>query len=398
MKRRFRVAALVAFLVAGIVIQLPGRAAIPATGILDSSNSTAPWSGSFLASVPTLTPVGCAGPADPSCDHFFLTVDLPHNTLINVAVSTPPSANEDIQPNDVDLYVYAPDGLTALASSAAPHGQETLTFNHNAIAYGTGPYEIRVQPWLVEPNTPYDGVARVGDEIDVEGQDCLQVPPVPAPPLAPPDTADPIKLSVTVLLDGPSVAEGQAVMNRAAESYAPLGINLVSTYRTDGSFSGSTEGQDKIDEAKAHFGGKRPRTTTRWADIVYVLTDTNITIDGDTGLAGLADCIGGVRFDNHAFAVGESSAVLGGAFTLSQARLFADLAAEVAAHEIGHLMSAHHHNANCVEGLPPFPAGETPTELDPCTLMFNVVDFTSLNFSTVNQFYVRGEAETFARP
>lgn len=398
MKTRFQIAFIVSLLAVGLIVQIPGDAATPGVGTLNSSTSTQTWSGSFVASVPTATPVGCAGTVDPSCDHYFLTVDMPHNTLINVAVSTPPSTvGDDIQANDVDLFVYAPDGITVIASSAGATGQETLTFNHNAIVYGTGPYEVRVQPWLVEPMTPYDGIARVGNEIDVEGEDCLQLPPVVAPPLAPPDTADPIKLSVVVLLDGVSLSEGQTVMNRAAKSYEPLGINLVVSKYLGVSFAG-TEGQAKIDQAKAFFGGSRPRRSRLWSDIVYVLTNTDITTGGNTGLAGLADCIGGVRFDNRAFAVGESIGQLGGPFSVGPARLFADLAAEVAAHEIGHLMSAHHHYANCIEGLPPFPSGEMPTELDPCTLMFNVVDFTSLNFSTVNQFTVRGVAETFARP
>jgi hypothetical protein len=67
---------------------------------------------------------------------------------------------------------------------------------------------------------------------------------------------------------------------------------------------------------------------------------------------------------------------------------------EIAAHELGHLMGAHHHYANCVEGVL---QGEA-NDLSPCSLMFNFVDFQSLNFALVNTTVVRGHAVEFASP
>ena len=70
--------------------------------------------------------------------------------------------------------------------------------------------------------------------------------------------------------------------------------------------------------------------------------------------------------------------------------------AVVAAHEIGHLMGAHHHYANCVEGIAPDEL--LGLELTPCTLMFNAVNPASLRFSAVNGPVVRGHAVDFASP
>ncbi len=72
-----------------------------------------------------------------------------------------------------------------------------------------------------------------------------------------------------------------------------------------------------------------------------------------------------------------------------------DATAEVMAHEIGHLMGAHHHYANPVEGNL---TSAGPNDLSPATLMFNAVNFASLNFSAVNASVVRGYAVNYAAP
>ena len=64
---------------------------------------------------------------------------------------------------------------------------------------------------------------------------------------------------------------------------------------------GGTDAQGLIDQSKALFGGARPAGI----DVVYTLTSKDIQAGGNTAVAGLADCIGGVAFDDRAFAVGE---------------------------------------------------------------------------------------------
>jgi hypothetical protein len=195
---------------------------------------------------------------------------------------------------------------------------------------------------------------------------------------------DPTTLDVRVLLDGVALSRGQQVLETARKAYAPLGITLSPSYQSV-SFTGS-DAEALIAQAKALFGGQRPAGT----DVVYTLTSKDIAADGMPAVAGLADCIGGVAFPSHAFAVGEN-------FKDDQGQLLVPLAgnlsAKVMAHEIGHLMGGHHHYANCVEGLL-----SEPEETSPCTLMFNDVGLTSFNFSTVNSLIVRGHSEAYAGP
>ena len=100
-----------------------------------------------------------------------------------------------------------------------------------------------------------------------------------------------------------------------------------------------------------------------------------------------------MRFPDRAFAVGEDiteNRPLGPFVTTVNGT------AVVAAHEIGHLMGAHHHYANCVEGIRPDEL--LGLELTPCTLMFNAVNPASLRFSSVNGPVVRGHAVNYASP
>jgi len=196
----------------------------------------------------------------------------------------------------------------------------------------------------------------------------------------------PVNLETRVLLDGVSLERGQQVFQVARNSYAPGRINLIATFETV-SFNGA-DAQGLINQAKTRFGGTRPAG----ADLVYVLTNKDIHAGGQAAVAGLADCIGGVAFPGRAFAVGEN-------FSTDEASLLGipiagQLTAKVAAHELGHLMGGHHHYANCIEGL----LSEFPGELSPCTLMFNAVDLSSINFATLNGLVVNGHAQLYAAP
>jgi hypothetical protein len=214
--------------------------------------------------------------------------------------------------------------------------------------------------------------------------ECLEA--VPAAVAVPPGQQ--VNLDVTVLLDGVDGARGDQVFQTARQSYSPLNINLVPTF--EAANLNGTDAEDLIAQAKDRFGGERPAGS----DAVYVLTREDIEIGGDTAVAGLADCIGGVAFAEHAFAVGEDfsnadAAAIGPLF------LARNLTAKVASHELGHLLGGHHHYANCAEGL----LSESLTsELSPCSLMFNAVDLASINFATANGLVVRGHAEAYALP
>lgn len=180
------------------------------------------------------------------------------------------------------------------------------------------------------------------------------------------------------------------------QSYAEIDIELdyasFDLLETDDLRSGqraaTLEGQDAIDLAKAQYGGVRPPGT----DIVYVLSDRDLTLDGSSSLAGLADCIGGVTYPDRAFATGELDR--DAEIDLFVADAYVEYTAKVAAHEVGHLMGAHHHYQACgpyavTNYLDGYGVGG-------CTLMTNFVDFVSFPFSPTNQVVARGHAENYA--
>ncbi|HEV2756581.1 MAG TPA: M12 family metallo-peptidase [Actinomycetota bacterium] len=221
-----------------------------------------------------------------------------------------------------------------------------------------------------------------------DAEDCLE--PVPDGVAVPGvnDDGQPISLDVLVLLDGVPVERGHEVMKKTSEAYAPLDISLDYRFEhvafepeepeTETSPPASTSTR-LLAEIKKWTFGERPADT----DVVYLLTTKDLS-----DAAGRADCIGGVRYPGRAFAVGEDYRYedLAGLF-------YKNGTAKIAGHEIGHLMGAHHHYANCAEGSPGAVEEGGPT---PCSLMTNFVDFMSLIFNNLEGSVVRGHAAQFA--
>lgn len=218
-----------------------------------------------------------------------------------------------------------------------------------------------------------------------EERECLEPAPAAFDVGGVTDDGSKVSLDVVVLLDKVSLTRGQGIFAKAAESYSPLKIDLRPEFK-EVSFKG-TEIHGMLAQAKDLFKGQRPQGT----DVVYVLTSKDLTLLGLPVAGGLADCIGGVRFPERAFAVGidKDFTTEFGPFTFDT-----NIPAKVAAHEIGHLMGGQHHYANCVEGIPSELLEER--EVSPCTLMFNAADFVSHNFSSTNALIVRGHAVQFA--
>jgi hypothetical protein len=140
---------------------------------------------------------------------------------------------------------------------------------------------------------------------------------------------------------------------------------------------------DRIMRAtKNLFGGRRPSNI----DVVHTITDKNIYVEeGDgVGLGGMADCVGGIRYPNRAFAVSEGWGHNGPKDRFGHASV-----AQTAAHEIGHLLGARHEYSNCAEG----------PGISKCTLMFNArLGFLRSNvFGSLESAVVRGYAVEYAR-
>lgn len=232
-------------------------------------------------------------------------------------------------------------------------------------------------------------------------KDCDELVPHTAAPLFTerPDDGKVVDLPVAVLTDGVPLDRTQRVIAAAAKTYEPLGIRLWAASITAftlpaGSKASSgrptTDAQAAIDRAKAHFGGARPAG----ADLVYVITTKDLVLEGlGENVAGLADCIGGVEHPKHAFAVGELRD--DARFNIGPLVFMAKSGVKILAHELGHLMGAHHHFANCVEAIGP---EDVSGDTAPCTLMSNFVDMQGLRFSALEAAVIRGHATDFARP
>ncbi|MEA2453174.1 MAG: hypothetical protein QOG04_1884 [Actinomycetota bacterium] len=206
-----------------------------------------------------------------------------------------------------------------------------------------------------------------------------------------------IALDVLVVLDGVAKSDAQVIVTKAAESYAPLNIHLVATFKraafeTDPAaktVATTAHAEDLIASAKASSAGTRPVGS----DVVYILTNKDISMGDGTDVVGYSDCIGGVRYPNRAFAVGES---IDEPLTTGGLNFYVNGPAKTMAHEIGHLLGARHEDANCVEGAGAEDvSGREPTI---CTLMTNYVDFQSKNFGTLEAGIIRAHAETYAAP
>lgn len=188
------------------------------------------------------------------------------------------------------------------------------------------------------------------------------------------------------------VADHEALVAAGDESYAALDVHYALTWDLYQPFEADGSARDRSTEdarnaelliqgAKDQLGGARPADV----DLVYVLTDRDIFAAGvGDAVAGLADCIGGVEWDEHAFAVGEifPSISLGLEF-------YREGTAKVMAHELGHLMGAHHHYQSCG----PHAVGEALAGgFGACSLMTNFVDTTTFEFSPLNGGIVRANA------
>lgn len=282
---------------------------------------------------------------------------------------------------------------------------------------------LLVLPAASAPTAPL-GDAHEHGMIDEE-HDCLQPTPQRASFSGVTDDGQDVSLDVLVLLDleeGIDIALQQAeadtpeemaaadkafndLVNRvrplidpALQSYAELDVTLnfadfdhfkpldPTGEPRDRTTDEARDSQSIINQAKELFGGERPAHV----DIVYVLTDLDIFAPSvGNAVAGQADCIGGVAWDDTAFAVGEISDEI----PLGPLTAYREGTAKIVAHEIGHLMGAHHHYQECGRGAV---TETTAGGIGACSLMTNLVDTQSFPFSVLSGLVVRAHAVDFA--
>jgi len=382
---------LIGFVLVGL-FALSAGAAQPAAGNV-SSNDEATWAGGPFYVPNPATTAGAVKqvPCDlgsPVCDTFTLTAT---SGVKQVLIAIAPA--QGFETDDYDLYVYNDQGIL-IASDATEDGYESVIVDNNS-AY----YSVRVQPYIINPGSSYSAVAEATKKQPVDTvRECLEAIPenIALPVL---DTNQQIELSVLLLLDGTTQAVAQQIMTRAAESYRPLNIKLALKGTKTVSYT-SLVSEELIAAAKTTVGGKPPKGY----DLVGVFTtkEMQAATGGAGTVVGQADCIGGIRWDDTSFFVVSDirdieNPTTGQTGTLNSLGLNPniDATAEVMAHEIGHLMGAHHHYSNCVEGIQ---SSGGLGDVSPCTLMFPAVNFASLNFATLEGSTVRGHAVKHAAP
>lgn len=381
-------------IVVGMMLSLSAFAANPASGSVDGQKDEAVWTGGpFYAPNPSTTgglvkQVPC-DVGQPVCDNFRVTAA---SSVKQLLIAIAPA--QGFETDDYDLYVYNDQGVQ-IAYNADGDGYESVVIDNTGSAY----FDVRVQPWLINPGSSYSGVAQATrrQEVDIVTE-CLElIPENVAVPVV--DSGQPVELSVLLLLDGTDAAVAQQIMSRAAESYKPLNINLVLKGTKTVAYT-TTISNELIEAGKDTVGGKPPKGI----DIVGVFTNKQMQpASGGAGtVVGQADCIGGIRWDQTSFFVASDirhieNPTTGTTGTLNSMGLNpnVDASAEVFAHEIGHLMGAHHHYSNCVEGNL---TSAGPSDVSPCTLMFPAVNFASLNFAALEGSTVRGHAVNHATP
>ncbi len=341
-------------------------AATPGGGELSRSRRSVSWKGRPGVPLPR-TYTACAGGNSPACDYFTLRTRLANRTPVAVSLAY----------NRRDTYEVFVFRDHALVASAVPErrGSTKLVFETSRGAT----YRIAVQP-ASSARYGYRGTATVAGPRSPatstafdEEIPCLE--PVPEGTAA--ALVEPEDVRVLVVVDGVSRKRAGAVFRVVREYYNDIGIGLRLSYGRV-SLKG-TDPYKLLAQTKERIGGIRPRRV----DLVYVLTNKDLTFNGNTGVAGLADCIGGVRYGHRAFAIGED-------FEFENRRFFAlglarDATARIAAHELGHLLGAHHHYANCAQAA----RALADADATPCTIMFNDLTFVGASFSTASTAVIR---------
>lgn len=144
----------ISFVFIGLLVSTQVRAASPASGTVSQANPSVSWTGGPL--VPTAA--GCAGPEDPTCDHFKLTI-VPPPGGFTVKITLTPL-------DDWDLSVYDPSG-SGEGTSGNPPGIAEIVVLANPVA---GVHTVSGAPFAV--GAPYSATAVLE----------LGAPPPPPPP------------------------------------------------------------------------------------------------------------------------------------------------------------------------------------------------------------------------
>ena len=144
------------FFVLVLLASPPARGASPASGTVSPASPVVSWTGGPVAP----SAAACAGPDDPACDHFKLTIVPPASGSFTVRITLTPV-------DDWDLNVYAPDG-SGEGNSGNPPGIAEIVVLANPEA---GEHTVSGSPFAV--GAPYSATAVL---------ELGAAPPPPPPP------------------------------------------------------------------------------------------------------------------------------------------------------------------------------------------------------------------------
>lgn len=357
------------------------------SGTIDRTSKSVQWSGTFLAPAS-----GCVSPQDPTCDHFFLTVDAPDYYEVQVTMATARPMVEY-----ADLEVLRPDGTRA-ALGDRRWGFERETFNHIGVSGSSTTYEIRISPQGTLVGTTYEAAAElagpdtfpaghqrpfesIGECPNRLGNDPVEAVRTQVPfQIASPDDGRVLGLDVYVLLNGISVQRGREIMDGMAGTYREIGIDVTYQFKSVEFLS-----DDWFWEAHRLTGGSPPHG----ADLVHSITE------GSMGLAeGMVWCIGGIREPTQAYSVSVDIPYEDYRDDRTGALLYQDVSSVVVSHEIGHLLGSGHNYATCADLLS---AAGPERRVQPCSTMFFESTGAGTHFSQIEAAIIRDYTARFAQ-
>jgi hypothetical protein len=221
--------------------------------------------------------------------------------------------------------------------------------------------------------------------IDRVAQECSHIPPQESPPLDLP-TSDPLDLHVRVLFEPGDKKAVVQHMKTTRFAFERIGIKLETSFDAVPVPAEWKEREEPFVDApadalfklmKSRYDGERPAGV----DIVYLFTRY--------WGGGMADCIGGVRYPDRAFAFGSFDYKVEGVVPVP-----IDREGVIAAHEIGHLLGAHHHYSNCGEATA---MGALMTQPAVCTTMSPAAITASEFFGTLETSFIRYFTSEYAQ-
>lgn len=234
--------------------------------------------------------------------------------------------------------------------------------------------------------TPMAGSAESRDRAVVTdvGDACDPLVPAALAPMLP--GSPELRLRVQLLVEGVPAGRVRAIERSMRDAYGQAGVKLfVSTRRIAG-----LKGEDALSLLDQIRPAHRARRDT---DATHLLTFRDLTYEGSKNLVGLADCIGGIATPDRALSVSEVTPGLDDAnLVYEYGAGTGDAAANVATHELGHVLGARHEHADCASGAAaPDPAEPVAT---PCSVMFLAAP-TSGVFGPVEKAVLRGYVSSF---